>query len=229
MDALLGYYINLDDRPVRREHMEHEFARFGLAGSYRRLKAIEATPGAIGCYRSHMRALELARNYDTPIHILEDDSILSAALPAFLASPALGELLARFDIVFLDMWVDPHRAVVDLYQSAIDAGERVLSLDRSPARVACTSSYVVAPRSVRKVLRLLRHEQDAGKAIDVVWDEQVKSGKLAAAVTVPFLTGVDLYVGSVSDIQSLMPRNENGRLIQLRTRFFVDKARQPAI
>lgn len=224
-----GYYINLDGRPARRAHIEGELARIGLADAYRRLKATEATPGAIGCYRSHQRALELARNYATPIHILEDDSILSAALPGFLESPELGELLAKYDILFLDMWIDPYRPVVELYQSAIDQGDGVLALDRAPARVACTSSYVVAPGSVRKVLRLLRQNQEARKAIDVVWDEAVKAGKITAAVTVPFLTGVDLYIGSASDIQSGISRNENGRLIQLRTRFFVEKDRQPAI
>lgn len=229
MSDLLGCYINLDGRPDRRAHMERELARFGLADSYRRLKATEATPGAIGCYRSHVRALELARNHATPIHILEDDSILSSALAPFLRSPRLLELLAMFDIVFLDMWIDPYRPVVELYQSAIEHGDHVLPLDRPPARVACTSSYIVAPRSVRKVLRLLRQYQDALKAIDVVWDEAVKAGRITAAVTIPFLTGVDLYIGSVSDIQRAMPRNENGRLIQLRTRFFVDKDRQPAI
>ena len=82
---------------------------------------------------------------------------------------------------------------------------------------------------MRKVLRLLRQNQEARKAIDVVWDEAVKAGKITAAVTVPFLTGVDLYIGSASDIQSGISRNENGRLIQLRTRFFVEKDRQPAI
>jgi GR25 family glycosyltransferase involved in LPS biosynthesis len=229
MSDPLGYYINLDGRPDRRAHMEREFARFGLADAYRRLKATEATPGAIGCYRSHVRALELARNYASPVHILEDDSILSSALPGFLKSRELTELLATYDIVFLDMWVDPYRPVVELYQSAIDRGDHALSLAHAPARVACTSSYIVAPRSVRKVLRLLRQYQDARKAIDVVWDEAAKAGTLAAAVTVPFLTGVDLYIGSVSDIQKIIPRNESGRLIQLRTRFFVDKDRQPAI
>ena len=66
-------YINLKKRIDRREYIEEELNNFGL--DYERFEAIE-TPsfGPIGCFKSHLSVLKLAkeRNYKN-ILILEDD------------------------------------------------------------------------------------------------------------------------------------------------------------
>jgi hypothetical protein len=55
-----------------------------------------------------------------------------------------------------------------------------------------------------------------------------KSGELTAAVVVPFLTGVDLATGTSSDVQ-VIPSADQRMFVMLRTRFFVDKSRQPSL
>lgn len=66
-------YINLDKRVDRKEEIEKELNQFDL--KYERFKAIE-TPsfGSLGCYKSHLSILKLAREKKYKnILILEDD------------------------------------------------------------------------------------------------------------------------------------------------------------
>ena len=65
-------YINLDKRTDRKEHMEELLKDY----DYERISAIEDEKGYIGCVKSHIYCLELAkeRDYDEVI-ILEDDFI----------------------------------------------------------------------------------------------------------------------------------------------------------
>jgi GR25 family glycosyltransferase involved in LPS biosynthesis len=76
-------YINLNKRTDRRNEIEQELNNFGL--EYDRFEAIE-TPnfGAIGCFKSHLSVLKLAkeRNYQN-ILILEDDFIFLVSKEKF--------------------------------------------------------------------------------------------------------------------------------------------------
>jgi glycosyl transferase family 25 len=66
------YYINLDRRPDRRAHIEEELARMDLTAT--RFPAIEYTPGHVGCFKSHLAVLKLAKEHDFEnVLILEDD------------------------------------------------------------------------------------------------------------------------------------------------------------
>lgn len=64
------FYINLDKRTDRREHMEKLLTGY----DYERVSAIQDDDGYIGCAKSHIMCIELAkgRNLDKVI-ILEDD------------------------------------------------------------------------------------------------------------------------------------------------------------
>jgi len=65
-------YINLDHRTDRRSEIEGELAKMGLSGE--RFPAILAEPGYIGCLRSHLAVLELAKQSGwTNVLLLEDD------------------------------------------------------------------------------------------------------------------------------------------------------------
>jgi hypothetical protein len=221
-----GLYINLDKRPDRRLHMEQEFARFGVSERYKRIRAIADTIPKMGCYRSHLKALDGARQIGGIVHILEDDSILSSALVPFLESDEAIAVLDRYDILFLDMWVDARKDKVDLYQSVVDSGQKVMPLTGDNVRIGSMSSYVIAPNRFGKIRRLWRRCIDDRRPIDDICNKLAKEGTLTAAVTVPFLTGVDLNHGTSSNIQTI-PRAEQGRLVMLRTRFFADRKRQP--
>lgn len=66
------FYINLEHRKDRKEHVENELKKIGLVGQ--RFNAIKTTNGAIGCSMSHLKLLQDAVKKNlSHIVILEDD------------------------------------------------------------------------------------------------------------------------------------------------------------
>jgi len=66
------FYINLDHRTDRREHVEHQLQLLGLYGQ--RFPAIKMDDGAIGCSFSHLKILQYAFiNNLEHVLIIEDD------------------------------------------------------------------------------------------------------------------------------------------------------------
>ena len=66
------FYINLDHRTDRKEALEKELVEFGLP--YERFSAIKHDFGAVGCSKSHLAVLKLAKQRNYPrVLILEDD------------------------------------------------------------------------------------------------------------------------------------------------------------
>ena len=225
-----GLYINLDRAENRRRRLEAEFARFGLSARYRRVRAVSDSEPWRGCWKSHLKALAEAQRLGGIVHIAEDDVILSDRLAPFLASPQLQELLARFDIVYLSMWVDPDPGALTVYTRAVEAaGTGHAFVDMRVARAGSTDSYVVAPRSIEKLLGVLagRLAQPPPTTLDGFINRTIKAGGLTAAAIVPFLSCIDLVTGVQSSIQREMSGDEQSRLVKLRTSFFVDRNRQP--
>jgi glycosyl transferase family 25 len=71
-DIKHAYYINLDSRPDRKEHVEEQMNIIGINAE--RFKAIRLQNGAIGCSMSHLKLLETAKANNFPhILIVEDD------------------------------------------------------------------------------------------------------------------------------------------------------------
>lgn len=66
------FFINLEHRKDRLEHVTEEFKKMGIKGE--RINAVKSANGAIGCTLSHIRCLETAkqRNYEY-VFICEDD------------------------------------------------------------------------------------------------------------------------------------------------------------
>ena len=66
------FYINLEHRVDRKEHVESQLDSIGLKGT--RFNAIKMQNGAIGCSMSHLKILQDAVNNKLDhILILEDD------------------------------------------------------------------------------------------------------------------------------------------------------------
>lgn len=66
------FYINLDHRVDRKEHVINELAKIGLCGN--RFNAIKMKNGAIGCSMSHLKILQEAqKNSLEHVLIVEDD------------------------------------------------------------------------------------------------------------------------------------------------------------
>jgi GR25 family glycosyltransferase involved in LPS biosynthesis len=67
------YYINLDHRLDRNDHILAQFKKFNIS-NYERINAIKEDFGPIGCTRSHIIALEkFIQSGDDTCFILEDD------------------------------------------------------------------------------------------------------------------------------------------------------------
>ena len=69
------FYINLEHRTDRRAEIEGELDKMGLAHSFERFPAIRhETIGGVGCGRSHIEVLKLAKEHGyKQILVLEDD------------------------------------------------------------------------------------------------------------------------------------------------------------
>jgi len=93
-------YINLDERTDRRAHVETQLARAFPADKIQRFPAIKAAKGAVGCSRSHIAVLELAKaNGWANVLIVEDDFTWNNFEKG---APVLDGLLERpFDVIVL--------------------------------------------------------------------------------------------------------------------------------
>lgn len=95
MSSTPAFYINLDSRPDRREHTEHQLARVGIEAE--RISAVtpaDIDPDTIAAASRHMSATELACSYShrkiwrmmlerglTGALVMEDDVLLSRSFP----------------------------------------------------------------------------------------------------------------------------------------------------
>jgi GR25 family glycosyltransferase involved in LPS biosynthesis len=232
--AFRGFYINLDRKPERRRRMEAEFRRFRLAAFYERISAVDGHPGAvgpwgpvIGCFRSHLKVMEIGKGRGI-VHVLEDDELLSGRIKLFLESRVCAAMLAEFDLLFLEMWVEA--AAIPRYREALSrAGAGVHAMNLRGIRIGSASSYVVSDRSSARIASLLAEEVRSGPRmpVDSFYSSLVDTGLLKAAVVLPFLTCMDMETGPESSIQSLQ-RGEMVTQAMLRRAFFVDPNRQPA-
>jgi GR25 family glycosyltransferase involved in LPS biosynthesis len=201
--------------------MEAEFAKYGLTGRYRRFSAIDGSSAAIppratiqsgeaAAFLSHMRALEEAGSKGT-VHILEDDALLSEHMQPVIEEAITGGLLDRFDILFTDTLVSPHLGMLKAVKSSFDKiaiTPRRLRLanlqiiDLAQQNFACLTSYIVAGRSVERLLELYRIEWRNGpaKPVDLFVRDCVLVGKLRAALLFPFVTGFRLDEVAASTI-----------------------------
>jgi glycosyl transferase family 25 len=72
-DIKNAFYINLDHRTDRKEHVTNQLTNLGLQG-FERFNAIKMENGAVGCSMSHLKILQTAvqNNWDHVL-IVEDD------------------------------------------------------------------------------------------------------------------------------------------------------------
>jgi GR25 family glycosyltransferase involved in LPS biosynthesis len=245
--AFSGRYISLDRSTLRRGRLEQQLRELGIAHAYSRFPAIDGArmreaPGSVspreyGCFASHAQLLREACSVPTHLHVLEDDALLS---PEF--APAVAEVIGQgvldeFDLLFTDLFVswDPLQIAslerVRLRNTRMDprSGQESLTgvtvFDLHHKSLACTSSYLVARRSIERVAGLLEGALATGPArpVDLVMRQLVDTGVLKAACVVPFVTSVALDVAAGSTVHGDLVGAELSRLACtiLRHTFFV--------
>ena len=73
-DIKHAFFINLDSRPDRKQHVEGQMSTLGIQAE--RFKAIKLKNGAIGCSMSHIKLLEMAKANNWPHILIVEDDIL---------------------------------------------------------------------------------------------------------------------------------------------------------
>ena len=75
LNKIQTYYINLESRTDRKEHVEKELQKLSInSNNINRFNAIKMENGALGCSMSHLKCLQLAKEKDYEyIFICEDD------------------------------------------------------------------------------------------------------------------------------------------------------------
>lgn len=68
------FYINLESRPDRKQHVQKQLTNIGIIEKSIRFNAIKLKNGAIGCSMSHLKCIETAKKNGWPhVLIIEDD------------------------------------------------------------------------------------------------------------------------------------------------------------
>jgi GR25 family glycosyltransferase involved in LPS biosynthesis len=242
-----GLYINLDRSPLRRQRMEQQLAALDLTARYTRLPAADGAAlnlagskigqGEAGAFLSHARALEQARQNGMPVHILEDDALLSRHTRPVIEGAIAAGLTDRFDILFTDIFVNPHLGMLKGLKSAMDRvslpPSRTLTLedlqliDLQQETFACMTSYVVGARSMDRVLALYREELEKGpaKPVDLFLRDCVAEGRLRAGLLFPFVTSfrLDDVAASTIGAGTEIAKPSVMVLAVLRYLFFVER------
>ena len=93
------FYINLDHRTDRKDHVETQLSKIGLQG-FQRFSAIKMANGAVGCSMSHLKLLQLALKSGLDhVLIVEDDiefldpELFKAQLNRFLKEQTLWDVI----------------------------------------------------------------------------------------------------------------------------------------
>lgn len=174
-------YVNLDNRPDRRAHMEAELKRVGISATRLRaykpsdyrgprqniLKMLNRTPGAIGCMLSQMKVMENALHAGKHALVLEDDVIWADDIHARLDYIAgflnCGDV--EWDVMYLN-------STVHLYPEwhKDDLGRDIEpTIDPRIFRTYGqwgTYAYVVNHASIERVLRRLNEFMPESIGID---------------------------------------------------------------
>jgi len=207
--VLRGAYINLAASTGRRTAMQAQLRALGMDW-VQRFEAVPAQPAAHGggqpiaateraCFESHAR---LAGQMAAPGFglVLEDDALLSDALPAMLAQPDLLAQLAPYDIAFLEcqpdtgtpsltaLWASRQRRM----SPAGHGPRRLHGIDILEARGVYrwgAVAYLLTPRGAPALQALAARALAQGPAVpwDLALRQWIEGGKLRAAVLSPFL------------------------------------------
>jgi GR25 family glycosyltransferase involved in LPS biosynthesis len=156
-------YINLEQRTDRRIHIENELRSLGIFNA-RRIAAVKAERGALGCAQSHLLAYNC--------HTLSDDRML------MVCEDDISFVSRRnvIDAVINDFYLDARLDVLLISYVAFN-GVKISGSLSVTSNVQTAACYIVKKRALpflaasaqRSVDLLSRGFPDKVAAIDVVW------------------------------------------------------------
>jgi len=179
-----AFFVNLDSRPDRRDHMERELARVGIKASRQRgflpdevegpmvdpsqVKVMrDRTPGTIGCHYSQREIIKRGAESGRNVLVMEDDVVWCDDLPRRVE--ILESFLAgrEWDVIWLGgtIHINPpiwHRTDLGKDAERTDHPNVVRSFG-----AFCTFCYVVNGDSCEKIVRLL--DENVHKSMGIDW------------------------------------------------------------
>lgn len=174
------WYVNLDHRPDRLEHVEGQLARVGLRG--RRMRGFRPdewtgdparvdvmrrrTPGAIGCHMSQVAIIGTAVGTERNVMVLEDDVCFCADFRERLAEAE--EFLAgrEWDVLWLGATLHVRPAVWHAATLGRDAERTEHPRFLRTYGIWSTYAYVVNAASAGKILALMTERLHESIGID---------------------------------------------------------------
>ncbi len=156
-------FINLDRRPDRREEMVAELEKLGLE-NYNAFRAIEASPGSLGCSLSHAALLQVEQENSDLIMVCEDDARF------LLGRKELDEIVEAF---YLDLRLDLLCLSYKIQNSPLLVDDK-FAISNNIQTTAC---YIVRRQHVSKLSkvmnrsanRLARGWPEWFSALDIAW------------------------------------------------------------
>jgi glycosyl transferase family 25 len=159
-------YINLDERKDRNTHVQRELAQVFPADKVARFPAIYAEHGGIGCTKSHIAVLEMAKaNGWANVLIVEDDFTW---INFDKAAPVLTELLKRpCDAIVL--------GAIDI--TCDEATMRLTSCQTTTCYMVRAHYYDTLLANYREGLHLFQETENYGiYALDQHWKKAQAAG-----------------------------------------------------
>lgn len=201
-------YINLARSTERRELCEQQLVEAKLADRYHRLEAVDGaqlkvesgsnlSPAKIGCWLSHIAALEQAVHFAGHTHILEDDFQLTPVFSKFIGDLAkYTAKLDSWDILFTDIDLAGMlnvSAMKNLVASvnSLAQNNNIELRDAQPLYAAANSSYIVNGANRQKVHDLMKQGLASNLPNDLWLRKLIREGSIKAYVTLPFVTTVN--------------------------------------
>jgi GR25 family glycosyltransferase involved in LPS biosynthesis len=237
-----GYYINLDSRPDRREHIENQIKAAGLTGIFNRFSAVAPTQGEailsrseLGCFLSHQGVINGASLASFTI-ILEDDAVLSPNFANDLNYVITSLDATEWDILFLGHI--PNYQDIALMHAILKAARDLGDIEDSgfsnfkliegaKAYKWGTSGYVIHPSGLNK----LRHNlTPPHMEHPIPYDDHlsalIRQGRLKAYIIFPSIVGTSIDLGT-----SMNDREDRGdrHLYELMSNVFVKGMDQQAL
>jgi glycosyl transferase family 25 len=210
------FYINLEHRKDRKEHIETELPKLGITGE--RFNAIRMENGAVGCSMSHLKILQNAvtQNMDHVL-ILEDDiTFLDPELFITQFDTFLSRFKTNWDVILLAGNNMPPHHQID------DTCIKVTSCQTTTGYLVNGHYIKILMENVKMGLhQLLRApERHLEYAIDMFW-KRLQSTDRWFLITPPTVIQCDGY----SDIEKKMT-NYSKPMLDLEKRAFLKKMKE---
>lgn len=154
---LIPYIINLEHRSDRLQHIIGEVSKLNIQ-NYNIVKAVEYSPSWVGCFKSHKKCIQLAKDTNQPYSfILEDDAyFIDDALHYF--NQSIVELNQyNWDMFFLG---------ANLQTQSQKISDNLLKINGA----FCAHAYIVNSKIYDYILDLVED-----KPIDVYYSEIMKT------------------------------------------------------